>query len=160
LPTLLSSDYLRPMKRKLRRTSGLALVILATASIANPSVAHALSPRAVLAKHDPQKRLPNTNIERLGTIRVGNVEYAIYYLSFTNPVSRHGQERIAVIKNRTTFVGSHQCTLGREEGKVVVKHDRVAVTLNGRTSAIRFGGSGPSPDKFFCGESTGWEHSI
>ena len=160
LRTLSSSAYFPPMKRKLRRASALALGILATTFIANPSLAHALGPRAVLAKHDPEKRLPNTSIERLGTIRVSNAGYAIYYLNFANPVSHHGQQRIAVIKNGIKFMGSHQCTLGREQGKVVIKPDRVTVTLFGRTSAIRFSGSGPSADKFFCGESSGWERSI
>ena len=158
LQTLGSRDYRQPLIRKLRPGSVLAVAFVATATVANPT--HAPSPRAVLAKHDPERRIPHTIIDQLGTIRHGNAKYAIYYLNFTSPVSHHGQQRIAVIKNGTTFVGSHQCTLGREQGKIVVSADRVTVTLFGKTSAIRFGGRGPIVDKFFCGESSGWVQSV
>jgi hypothetical protein len=120
------------------------------------------SPGAVFAKHDPQGRLPNTTIRRLGTIRIRNSVYRIYYLDFANPVSLHGQQRIAVIKNGSTFMGSYQCTLGREpgDGRVTLGSDRLTVTRDGVASTVRFNEQGPTRTDYFCGEWSGWDDGI
>jgi len=121
-----------------------------------------VSPRAVFAEHDPQGRIPNTTIRPLGTIRVRTSVYEVYYLNFTNPVSLHGQQRIAIIKNGSKFAGSYQCTLGRgpDDGRITFGSDRLTVSIAGMAFAIRFSEQGPTRNKFFCGEGSGWEDGI
>jgi hypothetical protein len=123
---------------------------------------------AVFSAHDPEGRLPNTDIERRGTVRAFGSEYAIYYLTFINPVSHHGQQRIAIIKNAREFMGAYQCTLGKSkwDATMVIKKDRILVLLNDApaepqtTFVIRFTKDGPSRNRFFCGNGSGWEDSI
>ena len=152
------------MRQFLNVSALLAVTFLA--AVGAPATAAAAGrstgPRTVFAKHDPQGRLPNTRIHRLGTIRVRNSAYAIYYLDFSNPVSLHGQQRIAVIKNGGTFMGSYQCTLGRgpDEGRITFGSDRLTVRREGMTFVIRFDERGPTKDKYFCGEGSGWEDGI
>ncbi len=123
---------------------------------------HSISPRAVFAKHDPQGRLPNTTIRPLGTIRVRNSVYEVYYLDFTNPVSLHGQQRIAIVKNGSKFVGSYQCTLGSgpDDGSITFGSDRLTVTRDGMAFTMRFSEQGPTRNKYFCGEGSAWEDGI
>ena len=124
--------------------------------------------RTVFASHDPNGRLPNTKIEWRGTVRVEGSQFAIYYLEFINPVSRHGQQRIAVIRNAKEFMGAYQCTLGNSQwdATMVVKKDRILVTLNYLPTnpqgsfVIRFTQRGPSHNRYFCGEGSGWENGI
>lgn len=120
---------------------------------------HAQSPRAVFAMHDPQQRMPNTDISRVGQVHVGNVVFTVYYLNFKNPVSRHGQQRIAVIKNGKMFAGSTECGL-MKRGDIVVERRRVTVTSEGFTSVIRFTRKGPIADQYFCGEEMVWEKNV
>jgi CxxC motif-containing protein (DUF1111 family) len=120
---------------------------------------HAQSPREVFALHDPQHRMPNTSISRVGQVHVGDVVFAVYFLNFVNPVSRHGQQRVAVIKNGKMLAGSVQCTL-MKRGDIVVERRQVTVTSEGLTSVIRFTLKGPRPDKYFCGEATVWEKNV
>ena len=136
----------------------ISLTILASAAPWTP--ASGASPRSVLARHDPDGRLANTNIRKLGVVRVGSAVYSIYYLNFTNPISRHGQQRIAIIKNGEHFAGAYQCTLGRNEGKLVFRKDRIIVDSGGIRSVIRFDERGPTRNKYFCAEGSGWENSI
>jgi hypothetical protein len=124
--------------------------------------ASAADPRTVLAKHDPQGRLPNTSIRNLGTVRVKTAVYSIYYLDFSNPVSLHGQQRIAIIKNGTEFMGAYVCPLGDgdHEGKLLIGKDRLTVRIFRMTFVIRFDEKGPTRNKYFCGEGSGWQNSI
>jgi len=121
-----------------------------------------VSPKAVFAQHDPIGRLPNTTIRPIGTIRVRNSVYEVYYLDFTNPVSLHGQQRIAIIKNHSKFMGAYQCTLGHgpDDGSVTLGSDRLTVTRDGMAFTIRFSERGPTRNKYFCGEGSGWEDGI
>lgn len=135
------------------------LLIVALALIASPSLA-APNPRAVFAAHDPEGRLPNTQIRKLGSLHVHQSTYSIYYLNFVNPVSLHGQQRVAIIKNGSQFVGAYQCTLGPQDAKLKIGKDRLTVIAEGHASVIRFDARGPSRNRFFCGEGSGWENSI
>lgn len=83
--------------------------ILILCLVTTPSTASAKDPREVFATHDPNGRLPNTNIEKLGMLQVEGVSYSIYYLTFVNPESRHGQHRTAIIRNGNEFSGAYQC---------------------------------------------------
>ena len=114
----------------------------------------------MLAPHDPEGRLPNTAIRELGAVRIRSATYTIYYLEFVNPVSHHGQQRIAVIKNGTPFAWAYQCTLGPQGGRFVIGKDRLTVRLYGMTYVIRFDEKGPSRNKYFCGEGSGWADTI
>jgi hypothetical protein len=141
----------------------LATAILVAVSVsANAADSRPISPRAIFAKHDPQGRLPNTTTRPLGTIRVRNSVYEVYYLNFTNPVSLHGQQRIAIIKNGGKFMGSYQCPLGPapDDGRVTIGSDRLTVTRDSTAFVIRFNEQGPTRNKYFCGEGSGWEDSI
>jgi len=96
--------------------AGRGLFLLACLfAIALPASARGLDPRSVFARHDPQGRLPNTKIRKLGVVHVRAASYSIYYLDFSNSASLHGLQQIAVIKNGTEFVGAYQCTLGDGE---------------------------------------------
>ena len=130
--------------------------------IAVPAPAGAANPRTVFAQHDPEGRLRNTEIKELGTIHVRGATYSIYYLEFSNPVSLHGQQRIAIIRNGAQFAGAYECTLGigRDEGKLVVGKDRLTVKIHGMTFTIRFDAMGPTRNRYFCGEGSGWQNSI
>jgi len=120
------------------------------------------NPRAVFARHDPGGRLPNTDIRELGMIRIHGTIYSIFYLNFVNPVSRHGQQRIAIIKNGTEFAGAYECVLGpgKNEGKLFIGKDRLTVKIADLTFVIGFDEEGPTRNKYFCGEGSGWEDSI
>jgi hypothetical protein len=119
-------------------------------------------PRSVFTAHDPHGRLPDTAIRKLGTVRVKGSTYAVFYLEFVNPVSRHGQQRIAIIKNGTSFAGAYQCTLGPSEARLIVGKDRLTVWVQGMQEpfVVKFDERGPSRNAFFCGEGSGWENSI
>lgn len=127
-----------------------------------PAVAEAPDPRIVFAQHDPQGRLPNTSIQKLGVIRVRTTTYSIYYLDFSNPVSLHGLQHIAIIKNGTQFAGAYVCPLGQDddEGKLIVGKDRLTVTISEMKFVIRFDQNGPTRNKYFCGEGSGWRNNI
>jgi hypothetical protein len=130
--------------------------------ISVPAPIGATNPRAVFAQHDPQGRLPNTTIRKLGVVRVKATTYTIYYLDFSNPVSLHGMQQIAIIKNGSQFAGAYQCSLGSgpDEGKLVIGKDRLTVRIFGMTFVIGFDEKGPTRNKYFCGEGWGWENSI
>jgi len=119
-------------------------------------------PRTVLTQHDPQGRLPNTKISKLGTIQVKTATYSIYYLDFSNPVSLHGLQQIAIIRNGTQFMGAYVCTLGEgeHEGKLFIGKDRLTVRIFGMAFVIRFNEKGPTRNKYFCGEGFGWDDAI
>jgi len=114
----------------------------------------------VFAQHDPCGRLPNTKIKTLGIIRAGSATYSIYYLDFSNPVSLHGMQQIAIIRNGTEFAGAYICTLGPDDGKLTVGPDRLTVRIAGMTFVIRFDENGPTRNKYFCGEGSGWQNEI
>ena len=114
----------------------------------------------MLAQHDPQGRLQNTRIQPLGTIRVKTAVYSIYYLDFSNPVSLHGMQQIAIIRNGTEFAGAYPCTLGPDEGKLMIGKDRLTVEIFGMTFVIRFDENGPTRNSSFCGEGAGWKDEI
>jgi hypothetical protein len=137
----------------------IAGLLLATASVPIEA-AYPVGPRALFAKYDPEGRLRNTTIERLGTIRIGNSTFAIYYLNFTNPRSRHGQQRITIVKNGNRFIGSYQCTLAREEGKISVGRDRLTIHQDGSKWTIPFNTSGPTKTKHVCSDDSQLERSI
>lgn len=119
-------------------------------------------PRSVFAAHDPEGRLPNTAIRKLGTVRVKAATYVIYYLEFVNPLSRHGQQRIAIVKNGTSFAGAYQCTLGPRDARLIVGEDRLTVWVQDirESFVVKFDERGPTRNAFFCGEGSGWEDSI
>ncbi|MBS0477510.1 MAG: hypothetical protein JSR28_20460 [Proteobacteria bacterium] len=120
------------------------------------------SPRSVFADHDPYGRLPNTAIRKLGTVRGKASAYVIYYLEFVNPVSRHGQQRLAIIKNGKSFAGAFQCTLSPADAKLIVGKDRFTVWVQNvrEPFVVKFDQRGPTRNAFFCGEGSGWEDSI
>ena len=134
--------------------------LLGVAALTHPAVG--ANPRSVLARHDPQHRLPHTEIRKLGVVRVGTVRYSIYYLDFANPVSLHGMQQIAIIRNAREFAGAYECTLGRgrDEGKLSIGKDRLTVRIAGMAFVIRFDEKGPTHNKYFCGEGAGWGDSI
>ena len=136
----------------------LAIVLIA----ASPAPVSAANPRAVFARYDPQGRLPNTAIRKLGAVRVRSTTYSIYYLNFSNPVSLHGLQQIAIIRNGTQFAGAYQCPLGEGEyeGKLSIGKDRLTVKIFGMSFVIRFDENGPTRNKYFCGEGSGWQNSI
>jgi hypothetical protein len=131
-------------------------------SVAVPSFGHVVNPRTVFARHDPEHRLLNTKISKLGVIRVGTATYDIYYLDFSNPVSLHGIQQIAIIRNRTQFAGAYICSLGDSdiEGRAIIGKDRLTVRIANMTFVIRFTARGPTHNKYFCGEGSGWDDSI
>ena len=135
-----------------------AVVLLGTQVAAS----HSDNPRSVFAAHDPYGRLPNTAIRKLGTVRVNGSAYAIYYLEFVNPVSRHGQQRIAIIKDSTSFAGSYQCTLGPRDARLIVGGDRLTVWVRNMREpfVVGFNERGPTRNAVFCGEGSGWEDTI
>lgn len=139
-----------------------AAFALATAAFASASTmpASAANPRTVFAQHDPYGRLPNTRLQSLGTIRVTSAVYSIYYLDFSNPVSLHGMQQIAIIKNGTEFAGAYLCTLGPDDGKLIIGKDRLTVKIFGMTFVIRFDENGPTRNSSFCGEGAGWRSEI
>jgi len=118
--------------------------------------------RSVFAAHDADGRLPNTVIRKLGTVRVKTSTYSVFYLKYVNPVSRHGQQRIAIIKNGISFAGAYQCTIGPNDARLIVGKDRLTVWVKGVQEAfvIKFDERGPTRNAFFCGEGSGWEDSI
>lgn len=146
-------------RSSLRSIVGYALLL----SLGNPALsAGTTDPRTGFARHDPQGRLPNTKIEKLGVVRVKAVKYDIYYLNFTNPISLHGLQEIAIIRNGNQFAGAYICTLGdgRDEGRYVIGKDRLTVKISGMTFDIHFDEKGPSRKKYFCSEGSGWDDSI
>lgn len=114
----------------------------------------------LFAEHDPYGRLPNTKILKLGELIVSPNVYAIYYLTFVNPVSRHGQHRIAIIRNSTEFMGAYQCWLEEGGAELTIGEDRLSVLVGEAEFVIEFDEHGPSHNEYFCGEGTGWEDSI
>lgn len=134
--------------------------IAASVASATPSWATSTTRvKAIFAKHDPERRIDHTSIKRLGIIRTRKSAFAVYLLNFTNPISHHGLQRIAVIRDGSTFIGSQQCAMV-SIGQIKVERDRVAVTMDGMTSLIRFRAGRPVPDRYFCGEESRWEHVI
>lgn len=139
------------------------LLLAFVVAVASPvAPVGAADPRAVFARHDPYGRLPNTKIRKLGVIRVKAVTYDIYYLDFSNPVSLHGLQQIAIIKNEDQFAGAYVCSLGESpiEGRYFIGKDRLTVKIFGMTFVIRFDEKGPSRNKYFCGEGSGWDNNI
>jgi hypothetical protein len=125
------------------------------------AAAGAASPRTVFSTYDPDGRLPNTDIRELGAVHVQDATFSIYYLSFVNPVSRHGQHRIAIIRNGDQFAGAFQCWLGEGGAKLVIGKDRLTVYEGGLTFVIRFDRNGPADRKsYLCGEGSGWQNSV
>ncbi|MFM5932040.1 MAG: hypothetical protein ACKOPQ_14130 [Novosphingobium sp.] len=136
----------------------IAALTLGTTVAASPGA----NPRSVFAAHDPYGRLPNTGIRNLGTVRVKASTYVIYYLEFVNPLSGHGQQRIAIIKNDKSFAGAYQCTIGPRDARLIVGKDRLTVWVQNvrEPFVIKFDQRGPTRNAFFCGEGSGWEDSI
>lgn len=136
-----------------------ALLLAATTALASP---RAPDPKAVFARHDPEGRLPNTDIRKLGVVRVKGATYDIYYLDFSNPVSQHGMQQIAIIKNGVGFAGAYRCSLGpdEDEAKLFIGKDRLIVKISGLRFVIRFNRKGPTHNRYFCGEGSGWENGI
>jgi hypothetical protein len=142
--------------------SAILLAITAQASAGEPSI------RSIFAKHDPNGRLPNTTIEPRGELRVEGSRFQVYYLEFINPVSLHGQQRIAIVRNGREFTGAYQCTLGSspDDASMVIRRDKILVYLNYRPRnrqtpfVITFTRHGPSRNRYFCGNGSGWEDGI
>jgi len=88
--------------------------------------------------------------------------YVIYYLEYVSPLSHHGQQRIAIIKNGTSFSGAYQCTLGPRYARLIIGKDRLTVLVQDVHDpfVIKFDQRGPTRNAFFCGEGSGWENSI
>lgn len=135
-------------------------VVLFVSAIGFPTSPSATNPRTVLAQHDPQRRIANTDVRQLGIIRVKNATYSIYYLDFSNPVSLHGMQQIAIIKNGTEFAGAYLCSVGPDDGKLIIGKDRLTVRIAGMTFVIRFDQNGPTRNCTFCGEGSGWHNEI
>ena len=130
-------------------------------AVVMPPTAGAKSPEIVFSAHDPEGRQPNTHIRHLGALHVHGVTYSIYYLTFVNPVSHHGQHRIAIIRNGNQFVGAYQCWLEEGGARLVIGKDRLTVYEGGLTFVIRFDDRGPTDkESSFCGEGSGWQNSI
>lgn len=128
---------------------------------AMPQTVYANSPRDVFSHHDPNGRLPNTRIQSLGQMTVQGSRFTAFYLTFVNPVSHHGQHRIAVIRNDTEFVGSFHCWLNEGGASVTFGPDTLIVHQSGTAFAIRFDREGPIERRvFLCGEGSGWENNI
>lgn len=144
---------------KMRRSWAFVLAAVLSATVLATPV-YATNPRAVFAQHDPDGRLPNTHISKLGVIHVGEVRYDIYYLDFENPVSLHGQQRIAMIRNRDRFAGAFECMLENGHGKLFFGKDRLTIRIYGLKFVVRFDRKGPTRDKYLCGEGSGWQDSI
>jgi hypothetical protein len=119
-------------------------------------------PRTVFARHDPQSHLPNTKIRKLGVVRVKAAAYDIYYLDFSNPVSLHGLQQIAIIRNGNQFAGAYTCTLGggASEGRLFIGKDRLTVKIFEMTFVIPFDEKGSGRNKYFCGEGSDWDNNI
>lgn len=141
-------------------TYPLAIASLALLAATLPATASEPDARAVFAAHDPNGRLPDTQIEQLGAVRVGEVTDSIYYLTFVNPLSRRGQQRIATVRNGGQFAGSYQCWLGEGGPRLVIGEDRLTVHVDDLEFEIRFDENSPSRNAFFCGEGSGWENGI
>lgn len=137
------------------------LMVASVLVTAPPASGHAPDPRVVFARHDPEHRLANTKIRKLGVIRRGAVTYSIYYLDFANPVSLHGLQQIAIIRNGSQFAGSYECTLGADkyDGKLKIGKDRLTVTVERFKYIIRFDKNGPTHNKNFCGWGS-WDNGI
>ena len=93
------------------RRLAIALFLLAGTMLAPSTIARSSeigNVRAVFARHDPDGRLPNTRIKFAGSIRIGRDHFRVYDLNFTNPISRHGMQRVAIILNGRRFLGSYQ----------------------------------------------------
>jgi hypothetical protein len=131
---------------------GLAAMISAPVSAADP--------RTVFSHHDPESRLPNTHISKLGVVHVGDVRYDIYYLDFENPVSLHGMQQIAMIRNGTRFAGAFECMLEDGRGKLFFRNRRLIIRIYGMTFVVRFDKNGPTQNKYLCGEGSGWQNGI
>ncbi len=131
--------------------------LAAAATAATPTERNAL---AVLARHDPYGRLPHTKVELLGKVRTRTASYAVYYLEFVNPLSHHGQQRIAIIANGSRFSGAYQCTLGPSGAAIRFARDRFTVSDRFSSWVVRFNGQGPTRYRYFCGEGSGWENAI
>ena len=138
----------------------LAFFSVAALTMGMPSAVSAISPGNVFSAHDPEGRLPNTQIRELGAVHVKGATYSIYYLTFVNPISRHGQHRIAIIRNGSEFAGAYQCWLEQGGARLVIGEDRLTVYADGLTFVIRFDERGPAKEPSFCGEGSGWENSI
>ncbi|MBL8656461.1 MAG: hypothetical protein JNJ92_03765 [Altererythrobacter sp.] len=140
------------------------IVLSFAAFLLSPPVAASTADnaRTVFAAHDPENRLPHIAIKQLGTVRVRAATYRIYYLEFVNPATRHGQQRIAIVKNGTSFAGTYQCTLGPRDARLIVGADRLTVWVQNMPEpfVIKFDERGPTRNAFFCGEGSGWENSI
>ena len=93
-------------------------------------------------------------------MRIADSSFTIYYLSFTNPASQHGQQRIAIIRNDRTFVGSFLCTLAREEGKISIGRRQITIKQNGDTWIVPFSSNGPTKTRHMCGDDSRLEDSI
>jgi hypothetical protein len=77
-----------------------------------------------------------------------------------NPVSHHGQHRIAIIRNGNQFAGAYQCWLGEGRARLMIEEDKLTVHEGGLSFVIQFDEHGPSRNEYFCGESSGWEDTI
>lgn len=147
----------------------LAAVVLACC-VTPPAHSQLPYPRSVFKNHDPDGRLRYTEINKLGTVTVRRAVFSIYYLNFTNPISRHGQQRISIIKNGRDFMGSYHCSLWlgsgqspRGEPTIKIGKDRITVKVPNFPPdefVIRFSEHGPTRNRFFCGEGSGWAASI
>ncbi|MDE2411075.1 MAG: hypothetical protein KGM18_04785 [Sphingomonadales bacterium] len=156
LRTIRAGSMMPNMMRWLALSS--AVILFGAPVVASP----AANLKSVFAAHDPYDRLPNTAIRALGTVRVKSSTYSIYYLEFVNPVSHHGQQRIAIIKNGMGFAGAYQCTLGPGDAKLIIGRDRFTVWVQDihEPFVVKFDQRGPTRNAFFCGEGSGWEDSI
>ena len=137
-----------------------ALALAFVSATTTPATPTGRNVRAILARHDPDGRLPHTSVKLLGKVRTRTASYAVYYLEFVNPLSHRGQQRIAIIANGSRFGGAYQCTLGTGGASIRFARDRFTVSDHFSSWVVRFNGRGPTRYRYFCGEGSGWENAI
>ena len=139
-----------------------ALLLFAGILAAQPVSARTLEPsgvRAIFARHDPDGRLANTRIRFAGSTRIGRNLYRVYDLNFTNPISHHGMQRVAVVLNGRTFLGSYQT-----DGQTIsVRGRRIFSSQNSlceRVTSIRLNGPHLARQVLFACDLRYMEHTI
>lgn len=63
--------------------------------------------RTILTGYDDNDRLTHSRITKVGDVQVGNRHYSVFDLDFTNPVSNHGMQQVAIFEGGV-FRGSFQ----------------------------------------------------
>jgi hypothetical protein len=95
------------MVRCLRLVASVALLASTSACGISDKPATTANASKILANHDPQERFPNTDVKKVGILKTAGRLYEIYSLDFSNPISLHGMQRVAIIEG-SKLVGTYQ----------------------------------------------------